>query len=312
MDVLKAIEAIRTPFISDLFSALTYLGAKEVLIMVGFTTLWCIDKQWGYRICYIGMAGTIFNQWLKAIFSIPRPWVRDPGFTIVESAREAADGYSFPSGHTQTATCLFGTIATAQRRRKSVVVLCVSLILVTAFSRLYLGVHTFLDVGVSLGAGVLTVAVFTWLFGRARDNQMVDVGLWIGLMAFALAELLYVLLAPERPSAVLEFEREGLENAFTMTGAVLGMLLTRFVDQRYLKFEIHAVWWIQIVKCIFGFGLVLLVTALTKTPFQLLFKGQSVAYLFRYFLIVISGGILWPMTFPLLSRLGTKANPRLP
>ncbi|MEL7610269.1 MAG: phosphatase PAP2 family protein [Bacillota bacterium] len=309
MDLLKALEAIRTPFLSDLFSVLTYLGAKEVMIVVGFTTLWCIDKRWGYRICYVGMAGTIFNQWLKVIFSIPRPWVQDPGFTIVESAREAADGYSFPSGHTQTAASLFGTIATAAKRRKGAAALCAILILLTAFSRVYLGVHTLLDVGVSLFSGLLTVAVLTLLFERAKNNRTVDLWLWIGLLAFVLAELFYVLLAPKPPSAIPEFELESLENAFTMTGTVLGMLLIRFVDRRYLKFETRAVWWIQIIKCFFGFALLLLIMVLTKTPFLLLFKGHSVSNLFRYFLVVASGGILWPMTFPLLSRLGAKAKP---
>lgn len=56
------------------------------------------------------------NQFLKLLFRIPRPWVRDPDFTIVESARAQATGYSFPSGHTQNAVATFGGIARSTRR----------------------------------------------------------------------------------------------------------------------------------------------------------------------------------------------------
>ena len=49
---------------------------------------------------------------MKLSFQIPRPWVLDPNFTIVEQAREAATGYSFPSGHSQSAVGTFGALIT--------------------------------------------------------------------------------------------------------------------------------------------------------------------------------------------------------
>ena len=48
----------------------------------------------------VGFFGTLVNQFLKLVCRVPRPWVRDPNFTIVEAARADATGYSFPSGHT--------------------------------------------------------------------------------------------------------------------------------------------------------------------------------------------------------------------
>jgi undecaprenyl-diphosphatase len=72
---------------------------------------WCFDKKHGYFLITIGFLGTVINQFLKVLFRIPRPWVKDPNFTIVESAKEAATGYSFPSGHTQSAVGSFGAVA---------------------------------------------------------------------------------------------------------------------------------------------------------------------------------------------------------
>ncbi len=104
MDILYALEELRTPLGDGLFSILTYLGDQTVCIAAVLLLLWCFDKQKGYCLFLIATTGTAVNQLLKAIFLIPRPWVKDPAFTIVESAREAATGYSFPSGHTQNVT----------------------------------------------------------------------------------------------------------------------------------------------------------------------------------------------------------------
>ena len=111
MELLKVLEGIRTPFLNEIMSIITVLGDETFFMVVGMIMLWCVSKKWGYRLMLIGMTGTAFNQLLKYIFLIPRPWVLDPTFTIVESAREGATGSSFPSGHTHSAVSVFGTLA---------------------------------------------------------------------------------------------------------------------------------------------------------------------------------------------------------
>ena len=102
MEFLKLLEGIRTPFLDSFFSVITTLGEETIFIVVGLLFYWCIDKKQGYYLFFVGFFGTILNQFLKLLFRIPRPWVKDPDFTIVESARAGATGYSFPSGHTQS------------------------------------------------------------------------------------------------------------------------------------------------------------------------------------------------------------------
>ena len=111
MEFLYFLEELRNPVCDALFSVITLLGEETVFILLGLLFFWCINKWEGYYILTVGLIGTVFNQFLKLWFRIPRPWVRDPNFTIVESAREAATGYSFPSGHTQSALGSFGSIA---------------------------------------------------------------------------------------------------------------------------------------------------------------------------------------------------------
>ena len=107
----------------------------------------------------VGFWGLLANQFLKITCRVPRPWVRDKNFTIVESARQEASGYSFPSGHTQNIAGTFGAIgATSKRRWFSIV--CIVIIVLVAFSRMYLGVHTPLDVLTSVAISLLLVFAF--------------------------------------------------------------------------------------------------------------------------------------------------------
>ena len=111
MELLYTLENIRTPLLDTVMGLVTNLGGEAVFIAAAIIVFWCLSKSCGYYMMTVGFAGTIINQFLKLWFRIPRPWVKDPGFTIVESARAEATGYSFPSGHTQNAFAVFGAPA---------------------------------------------------------------------------------------------------------------------------------------------------------------------------------------------------------
>ena len=149
MSLLYFFESIRNPFLDFIFSIVTLCGEETVFMAVGMIAFWCFGKYRGYYLLCTGFAGTVINQMLKMVFRVPRPWVKDPSFTIVESAREAASGYSFPSGHTQSSVGLFGGLARAYKI-KAVRIIAITLCVLTPLSRMYLGVHTPADVLVSV------------------------------------------------------------------------------------------------------------------------------------------------------------------
>ena len=96
MEFLYFLESLRNGVLDAIFSFLTLFGEETVFMAVGMIVFWCVDKYKGYFLLLVGFAGTVANQFLKMLCRVPRPWVKDPDFTIVESAREAATGYSFP------------------------------------------------------------------------------------------------------------------------------------------------------------------------------------------------------------------------
>ena len=95
MELLYWFETIRTPALDAAMSLVTRLGEETFFMVAALFVFWCVDKRKGYYLLSVGFVGVLVNQWLKIICRVPRPWVRDPGFTIVESAR--AEAALFPA-----------------------------------------------------------------------------------------------------------------------------------------------------------------------------------------------------------------------
>lgn len=305
MQLLYALESIRAPWLDTAMAWITQCGGELVFMAAAIAVFWCLSKPCGYYMLTVGFTGTVLNQFLKLVFRIPRPWVKDPSFTIVESARAEATGYSFPSGHTQNVFASFGCGGRWTRKAWLRAVCCVVIVL-TAFSRMYLGVHTPLDVGVSFALGLLLVFALYPLFRDmdAHPNRMAAV---FGVMlALSLAFLLYVELWPFPADIDADNLASGQKNAYTLLGALLGMTCGYTIDRRYVRFDVHAVWWAQLLKLAVGLGLTIALKAGLKAPLLALFGGHNLAHLLRYFLVVLFAAGVWPMTFRWFGRLGKR------
>ena len=303
MEFLYALESIRNPVCDAIMSVVTQLGGEMVYMAVAIVAFWCVSKGLGYYILTVGFAGTVLNQFLKITCRIPRPWVQDPDFTIVESAREAATGYSFPSGHTQNAFASFGCLGMWSRRTLWRAV-CAAVILLIAFSRMYLGVHTPLDVGVSLVSGLaLTLAL--WPLFRDIESHPGRMYAAIGAMlALTLAYLLYVELYPFPADTDAENLASALENGYKLLGAGAAMLLSYALDRKYIHFETKAPPLGQVLKCVIGLALVMGVRSVLKAPLYALFGNPNIADAARYFIMVFVAAAVWPMTFRFFARVG--------
>ena len=302
MEFLYFLEGLRVPILDSFMLAITYFGDEIAFLVTALIIFWCIDKRKGYFILSVGFVGTLANQFMKLWFRIPRPWVLDENFTILEQAREAASGYSFPSGHTQSAVGTFGGLAAVTKNR-AVRWICIAIAVLVPFSRMYIGVHTPLDVLVAAGMALLLIFVMRPLV-LGNDGKYIP--LLLGIMTvLAVAFLCFVEFYPFPADIDTHNLESGLKNAYTLLGTLLGFLIVYTVDEKWLHFPVKAVWWAQILKVLMGLGLVLAVKSGMKTPLNALL-GESVGRAARYFLIVIVAGILWPLTFKWFAKLGTK------
>ena len=307
MEFLRLLADLRTPLFDSVFQFFTFFGEETLFMVIAMIMFWCIDKKTGYFLLYVCFLGNTINQFLKLLFVVPRPWVLDPDFKIVESARAQATGYSFPSGHTQNSAGLFLGIARAERALWLRIV-CVGMTLLVAFSRMYLGVHTPADVLTSLGVALLLVLLAYPLFYRAWSNPKWFIALLGLLFAIGIALLLYVELVPLPANAILEFSADGAKTAYTMFGASVGLAFVLWIERKYINFSEKAVWWAQILKVALGLGIVIGLRLLLKEPLLALCGGHNAAHAIRYFLMVAFGGAVWPLTFRFFGKLGKKTE----
>lgn len=309
MSFLYLLEEIRNPVLDFLFSIVTLFGEETVFMAVGMIVFWCVNKQKGYYLLSVGFVGTVINQFLKITFRVPRPWVKDPNFTIVESAREAASGYSFPSGHTQTSVGLFGGLALKFRNR-AIKIASIALCVLVPLSRMYLGVHTPADVGVSIIIALVLIFALAPLFEKAEKSPKVMYALLFSLTGIMLAYLLFISFwsFPEEVFHVDNVHNytSAVKNAYTLTGCMLGFLVVYTVDLKWLKFDTKAVWWVQLIKIVGGLVLVLAVKELLRAPLAAILPENTWARMIRYFLMVVTAGTLWPITFKYFAKLGGK------
>ena len=296
MPFLHFLQSIRNPFFDWFFALITHLGEETFFLVIAILFFWCINKREGYFILITGLIGTVVNQLAKLFFRVPRPWVLDPDFEIVESAREEATGYSFPSGHTQNIAGTYGSIA-AYEPKKWKTILCTVLIVLVAFSRMYLGVHTPLDVIVSLLFALGLILLLRPVFKTEESmNKLMpivvvaSVILSVGFLAYVLSLSGVSFLDPHN-------YQSGLKNACTLIGCTAALIPVYILDRKYIKFETNARWYAQIIKLVGGLLGVLAIKSGLSAPLTALFGNEFVARAVRYFLIVVFAGSVWPLTF---------------
>ena len=301
MEFLYLLEGIRTPFLDQVFALITHLGSEIVFMVLAVVMFWCVNKSQGLYLLSVGCLGTTVNQFLKLACRVPRPWVRDPDFTIVESARADATGYSFPSGHTQNAVGTFGCLAMGAKRNWLKIVFVVLAVL-TSFSRMYLGVHTPSDVLVSAGIALLMVAAMHPLFKGLEDHP--ERGFWILLGLFAVNVLFVIYANTWNFPADVDPENleHGVKNAAKLMGALLGMAVGYGIDMKWIRFQTEASLVGQILKCVLGLAIVLAI----KEGLKPLLGSGSLSSAVRYGLITLFAAGIWPLTFPFFSKLGRK------
>ncbi len=321
MKLLYLFESIRSPILDKFFLAVTELGDETFFIAAALIIFWCVSKKTGYYMMSVCFFGTIINQALKLMFRVPRPWIADPDFTIVEEARERAAGYSFPSGHTQNAVGIFGCIAAEMSgkkrgiilsgvKRRIAIAICILLAFFTCMSRLYLGVHTPLDVAVSAFLAAVLVLGFKLIFDNVNNEDTAIYTIIALMLVFASGYLAYAYSLPISSIGAEDMYNieEGQKNAFYMLGGAAGIAVAYPIEKKFVKFNTAASPAVQVLKTIPGFLLVIFIKSKLKAPLAFVFEGYNIgiAHALRYFVIVFFAVCIWPMSFRYIERIYYK------
>ncbi len=303
MQILYALAALRNPFLNYLMLGITYIGSEAGSIIAVLIFYWCINKYDGYYLMANFLFGTASVLGLKISFKVPRPFVAHPDFQIVELARSTAGGFSFPSGHSENAAALFGSLASLTKK-KAIRILCILMIPLVMFSRMYLGAHYPTDVLGGCAAGLIVVFIIHFLLrNRESDPKIIPLVFGIGGI-IVLTITLITAFSPWQSSPDQEFIADSLKNLSTLSGLILACAAAAPVERKYVDFDPHAVWWAQVLKVVLGGMILLGLRAVLKAPFQAIFGSFCLGDILRYFIVGFAGICIWPMTFKWFSRLG--------
>ena len=227
--ILQGLQAIRSDYLTLLFTVITMMAEKTFLTAVIAAIYWCIDKKKGLRLGFIVLFNGVINGMIKDIIKMPRPYERG----VVSGLRlETAGGYSFPSGHTQTATSFWGGSMLILRQKK-VTILGSVMILLTAFSRMYLGVHWPMDV---LG-GMFFGLIFTYFACEMvePDGKMKE-----SIVLISSIGLLAVLSFPVKASI------------YKAVATLWGLCFGSYMEQKYIQFKERGTLKEQVTKLVIG------------------------------------------------------------
>lgn len=300
INFLKALSGLRSPFLDTLIQLVTRLGEELIIFGVICLFYWCISKDVAYRLGFTFFSSAIAVQGLKITFCIPRPWVIDPTFEPVKSAIKAATGYSFPSGHTQSAASLYGTTAFTLKN-KPLKVLSVFTVLAVGFSRMYLGVHTYFDV---IAALAVTFAI-AFLICRFSDVITNDKNTFIVMLVLSAVSLLLALYAFILMS-IGHCDPSQTDGCFKTGGAGLAFAIGYYLERKYIRFDPRAgAIWFQAVKLAAG----ILGTLFFKSVVKLILPDMYIFDFIRYFITIFWVSFLFPLIFSKVVRtLDSKNN----
>ena len=227
----------------EFFNALSKF-AVDILPFFPFVVFWSVDKKWGYIFLTNHWLSEVINGLIKLTVCAYRPWIRSDLIEPAGDSKKAATGYSFPSGHTKSATINYGTIFVWQKdKRRWLAILCGVLIVLTGFSRNYLGVHTPQDVCVAFIESLIIIFAVLTVYKKVEGNEkLIDILTFAGL-ALIVVGLLYVSFKSypidyDETGALLVDPQKMMNDFYKACGGFLGLLIGSYVDRHYLHYEI--------------------------------------------------------------------------
>ena len=269
------------------------------VLVIPLVIYWCINKRDGFYLLVTYGISKLMNRLLKLTFCVYRPWIKDPRIIPVEDAMKSAGGYSFPSGHTMTATPIYGGLAVLYGKKSSAITwLCAFLIFMTALSRNYLGVHTPQDVIVGIVFGLFSIYITSKVFEYVSKNpEKENLVLLIGLIICALS-VIYLKLK----SYPIDYDVNGkiivnpegnVASSFSEIGAMVGIIAGRYVDKIFIKFSVVKPNFKNIIFIVVGVAIFCVIDFYSGN-FLKKFCGAELRRFARCFMMFFFAIAVWP------------------
>lgn len=300
---LQSLQALGQELVLPM-KAITFLGSEEFFLLVLPALYWCVDATLGFRVALILLVSNSLNGALKLTFHAPRPyWV-----SSLVKAFASETSFGAPSGHAQIAAGVWGMIA-ATVRRTWVWVICLVLIFLIGFSRLYLGVHFPHDVifGWLFGAITLGLLLLFWkpvanhLAGQSFGNRLlIALGISFVMILIELVPYLWLRVNFSLPQSWVDQALAAgvgnrapnpvtLDGAWSNAGAFFGLMAGFIWFNRRGGIDVRGKWGIRLARYLVGLVGVLLLWRGLGVLFALLSMNELIFYLLRFLRYALTG-----------------------
>lgn len=227
--------------LSEFLTKMTFLGELNTVLVIMAVIYWCVSKDFGTYLLMGWSGNRLVNGVLKVTACAYRPWIRDARIVPYGNSMTTATGYSFPSGHSMNAASAYGGVVVRRDVPRALRVILGAVVVLVAFSRCYLGVHTPQDVLVGMAAGMLvmwlTVRLMRWVAEHPqKDLWAAAIGI---LLAVAVAAYAALKSYPEDYDAAGKLLVDGTKMAndtFKGVGWCMAFLVGWILERRFVNF----------------------------------------------------------------------------
>lgn len=223
-------------------SKMSFIGEMNTVLIIMALIYWCVSREFG-KYLLMGWSGNrTLNGLMKVSACVYRPWIRDARIVPDAEALSAATGYSFPSGHSVNAAALFGGCTVRKDISKALRIVTGIILVLIAFSRIYLGVHTPQDIIVGSVVGLLIM----WLTGRLiswvekhpeKDIAVMCVGIAVAVAIAVFAALKSYPIDYDQSGKLLVDGAKMANDTYKGVGWCIGFLLGWVLESRYITFS---------------------------------------------------------------------------
>ena len=260
IDILLGLQDFRNgtgAFLAGFLSKMTWLGEMSTVIVIMALIYWCISKDFGTYLMMGWSGNRLVNGVLKVTVCAYRPWIRDARIVPYGDSMTTATGYSFPSGHTMNAASVYGGGAVRKDLPQATRVLLGITVLLVAFSRNFLGVHTPQDVLVGIVAGTLvmflTVKLMQWVkLHPEKDILVVCIGVGLAILVAIYASVKPYPADTDAAGNVIVEGAKMANDTFKGVGYCTAFLTGWILERRFVQFSTDIPMTKRVTRLIFG------------------------------------------------------------
>ena len=260
------------------------------LILIPAFVYWVVHKKSGlYTLTSFFLCSGV-NAIVKLTACIYRPWIREARVIPAGDAIRTATGYSFPSGHTSTAGPIYGGLAVSARKRLPwISIICLIALLLTGFSRNYLGVHTPQDVIVAMIESALALYLVAKTFHYLEEHPGKENIFLAGMFVLGWLAIIYITFKPYPMTyingSLLVDPQKMMNDGYGDTCLLIAFPIARFCERKWVRFQAAGLSPKGILTGIIGLVPLWLMTTYMKAPLDQVLGSHWGHFMFSFILV---------------------------